>query len=111
MDVLYQNYFFFYRTGISLVILAMQCNVSIALVGLTKIPPSNILPLKLYFCFSKQNMAASQSMLDKRIPSITTFPVGVYSTLGFLAEISFTLLLYHPEGCLGCPEKRESSRN
>ena len=32
-------------------------------------------------------------------------------TLGFLAEISFTPLLYHPGGCLGCPEKRTSSRN
>ena len=32
-------------------------------------------------------------------------------TLGFLANISFTPLLYHPGGCLGCPEKRTSSRN
>ena len=32
-------------------------------------------------------------------------------TLGFLAKISFTPLLYHPGGCLGCPEKRASSRN
>ena len=32
-------------------------------------------------------------------------------TLGFLAEISFTPLLYHPVGCLGCPEKWTSSRN
>jgi hypothetical protein len=32
-------------------------------------------------------------------------------TLGFLAEISFTPLLYHPGGCLGCPEKGTSSRN
>ena len=35
----------------------------------------------------------------------------VRSTLGFLAEIYFTPLLYHPGGCLGCPEKRSSSRN
>ena len=33
------------------------------------------------------------------------------STLGFLAEISFTPLLYHPGGCLGCPEKKTRSRN
>ena len=33
------------------------------------------------------------------------------SPFGFLAEISFTPLLYHPEGCLGCPEKRTSSKN
>jgi hypothetical protein len=32
-------------------------------------------------------------------------------TLGFLAEISFTPLLYHPGGFLGCPEKQTSSRN
>ena len=35
----------------------------------------------------------------------------VHSTLGFLAEISFKPLLYHPGGCLGCPEKWTSSRN
>ena len=34
-----------------------------------------------------------------------------YATLGFLAKISFTPLLYHPGGCLGCPEKRTRSRN
>ena len=33
------------------------------------------------------------------------------STLGFLAEISFTPLLYHPGGPLGCSENRTSSRN
>ena len=33
------------------------------------------------------------------------------NTLGFLAKISFTPLLYHPGGCLVCPEKRTSSRN
>ena len=33
------------------------------------------------------------------------------STLGFLAEISFTPPLYHPGGCLGCPEKGTRSRN
>ena len=32
-------------------------------------------------------------------------------TLGFLAKISFTPLLYHSGGCLGCPEKQTSSRN
>ena len=32
-------------------------------------------------------------------------------TLGFLAEFSFTPLLYHPGGCLGCPEKTTRSRN
>ena len=32
-------------------------------------------------------------------------------TLGFLAEISFTPLLYHSGGCLGCPEKGTRSRN
>ena len=32
-------------------------------------------------------------------------------TLGFLAKISFTPLLYHPGRCLGCPEKWKSSRN
>ena len=32
-------------------------------------------------------------------------------TLGFLAKISFTPLLYPPGRCLGCPEKRTSSRN
>ena len=36
---------------------------------------------------------------------------GVFCTLGFLAKISFTPLLYHPVRCLGCPEKRKSSRN
>ena len=34
-----------------------------------------------------------------------------YVTLGFLAKISFTPLLYHPGGCLGCPEKETRSRN
>ena len=34
-----------------------------------------------------------------------------YVTLGFLAKISFTPLLYHPGGCLGCPEKQKSSRS
>ena len=34
-----------------------------------------------------------------------------HGTLGFLAKISFTPLLYHPGGCLGCPEKQTSSRN
>ena len=29
-------------------------------------------------------------------------------TLGFLAKISFTPLLYHPGRCLGCPEKQTS---
>ena len=32
-------------------------------------------------------------------------------TLGFLTKIYFTLLLYHPGRCLGCPEKWKSSRN
>ena len=32
-------------------------------------------------------------------------------TLGFLAKISFTPLLYHPGGCFECPEKGTSSRN
>ena len=32
-------------------------------------------------------------------------------TLGFLAEISFTPLLYHPWGCFGCPEMQTSTRN
>jgi hypothetical protein len=32
-------------------------------------------------------------------------------TLGFLAKISFTPLLYQPGRCLGCPENRTSSRN
>ena len=32
-------------------------------------------------------------------------------TLGFLAKLSFTPLLYHPGGCLGCPEKETRSRN
>ena len=41
----------------------------------------------------------------------TTLTLLVYITLGFLAEISFTPLLYHPEGCLGCPEKGTRSRN
>ena len=36
---------------------------------------------------------------------------GCLCTLGFLAEISFTPLLYHPGGCLGCPEKGTRSRN
>ena len=31
-------------------------------------------------------------------------------TLEFLADISFVLLLYHPGGCLGCPEKQTNSR-
>jgi hypothetical protein len=34
-----------------------------------------------------------------------------HPTLGFLAEISFTPLSYHPRGCLGCPEKQIRSRN
>ena len=37
--------------------------------------------------------------------------VLLHITLGFLAEISFTPLLYHPRGCFGCPEKQTSSRN
>ena len=36
---------------------------------------------------------------------------GCLCTLGFLAEISFTPLSYHPGGCLGCPEKETRSRN
>ena len=32
-------------------------------------------------------------------------------TLGFLAKIYFTPLLYHPGRCLGCPAKQTSSRN
>ena len=36
---------------------------------------------------------------------------GPSLTLGFLAEIFFTPLLYHPGGCLGCPEKGTRSRN
>jgi hypothetical protein len=32
-------------------------------------------------------------------------------TMGFLAKISFTPLLYHSGECLGCPEKRTSLRN
>ena len=47
-------------------------------------------------------------------PAITICnKVGVYlvSTLGFLAEISFTPLLHHPGGSLGCPERQTSSRN
>ena len=32
------------------------------------------------------------------------------NTLGFLAKISFTLLLYHCGRCLGCAEKMTSSR-
>ena len=32
-------------------------------------------------------------------------------TLGFLAEISFTILSYHHVGCLGYPEKSTSLRN
>ena len=34
-----------------------------------------------------------------------------WATLGFLAEISFIPLLYHPGGCLGYLEKRTSSWN
>ena len=34
-----------------------------------------------------------------------------WGTLGFLAKIYFTPLLYHPGRCLGCPEKRTSLRN
>ena len=34
------------------------------------------------------------------------------NTLGFLAKISFTPLIYHPGGgSLGCPEKQTSSRD
>ena len=36
---------------------------------------------------------------------------GQQHTLGFLTEISFTPLLYHPGVCLGCPEKGTRSRN
>ena len=32
-------------------------------------------------------------------------------TLGFLAKFFFTPLLYHPGGCLECPEKQTRSRN
>jgi hypothetical protein len=32
-----------------------------------------------------------------------------YYTLEMLVEISFALLLYHPGGCLGCPENWTSS--
>ena len=39
------------------------------------------------------------------------FPNLWWCTLGFLAEISITPLLYHPGGCLGCSEKQKSSRN
>ena len=36
---------------------------------------------------------------------------GRQGTLGFLAEIFFTPLLYHPGGCIGCPEMQTSPRN
>ena len=36
---------------------------------------------------------------------------GQQHTLGFLTEISFTPLLYHPGVCLGCPEKGTRSKN
>ena len=52
-------------------------------------------------------------------PNKDTYKIGIqqgvfreetHYTLGFLAEISFTSLLYHPRGCLGCPEKQIRSR-
>ena len=36
--------------------------------------------------------------------SMLLLHVSQYCTLGFLGEISFTPLVYHPGGCLGCPE-------
>ena len=39
------------------------------------------------------------------------YNLGGTSTLEFLAEMSFTPLLCHSGGCLGCPEKLTSSRN
>ena len=35
----------------------------------------------------------------------------IYFTLGFLAKISFTPLLFHAGGCLGCSKKRTRSRS
>ena len=51
---------------------------------------------------------SSFKSLDKEHRRLTLLPI---ITLGFLAEISFTPLLYHPGGCLGCPEKGTRSRN
>ena len=48
--------------------------------------------------------------LFERFRSKCTLCIFKY-TLVFLAEISFIPLLYHLEECLGCQEKRTSSRN
>ena len=50
--------------------------------------------------FSENTVQISQALV---------WPHRVHT--GFLVEFSFTPLLYHPGGCLGCPEKRTSSRN
>ena len=49
--------------------------------------------------------------LAKLLAASEYYIVSKTYTLGFLAEISFTPLLYHPGGCIGCPEMQTSSRN
>jgi hypothetical protein len=56
---------------------------------------------------SKQDIAIFCGMITIKI-FLSPIPK---CTLGFLAKISFTPLLFHPGGCLWCPEKRTSSRN
>ena len=58
----------------------------------------------------KSSSGMTSTRLQQKFPRGYTSHLW-HGTLGFLAEISFTLLLYHPGGCLGCPEKRTSSRN
>ena len=51
-----------------------------------------------------------KELIERKLSSLGEF-LFEPNTLGFLAKISFTPLLYHPGRCLGCPEKGTSSMN
>ena len=52
-----------------------------------------------------------ESWMNEHFLRISQPSTYLRGTLGFLAKISFTPLLYHPGGCLGCPEMWTISRN
>ena len=90
------------------------------LLSIAPLPPGHLVPVKfgqkaekflLYIlrylhsgCRNEWFSTCSLLLLQK-----VTILLTYIHTLGFLAEISFTPLFYHPGGCLGCPEKQTSS--
>ena len=92
------------------------------LLSIAPLPPGHLVPVKfgqkaekflLYIlrylhsgCRNEWFSTCSLLLLQK-----VTILLTYIHTLGFLAEISFTPLFYHPGRCLGCPEKQTSSRN